>query len=109
MHSPQHHLAEVRHIIHYFKETSHCDLFFPARVAPKLSTYSDADWAECPNTHRSVTIWCMFLSSSLSYGKVRRNYKPLNPLLNLSITPCRLLARKLFGYAVFWLNLKFLK
>lgn len=67
MHSPRHiHLAVVRRIIHYLKGTSHHGLIFTTGIAPKLSAYSDADWAGCPDTHRSVTGWCMFLNSSLT-------------------------------------------
>jgi hypothetical protein len=66
MHSPRHlHLAVVCYITRYLKESSHRGLFFPTGIAPKLSAYSDADWAGCPDTRRSVTGWCMFLDSSL--------------------------------------------
>ncbi|XP_058782967.1 uncharacterized mitochondrial protein AtMg00810-like [Vicia villosa] len=73
MHSPRHlRLAAVRRIIRYLKGTSHRGLFFPTGIAPKLSAYSDADWAECPDTRRSVTGWCMFLGSSLILWKSKK-------------------------------------
>jgi hypothetical protein len=73
MHSPRHlHLAAVRRIIRYLKGTSHRGLFFPTGIAPKLCAYSDADWAGCPDTRRSVTGWCMFLGSSLISWKSKK-------------------------------------
>ncbi|XP_050902156.1 uncharacterized mitochondrial protein AtMg00810-like [Lathyrus oleraceus] len=66
MHSPRHlHLVVVRRIIRYLKGTSHRRLFFSVGISLQLSAYSDADWAGCPDTRRSVTGWCMFLGSSL--------------------------------------------
>ncbi|CAJ2628294.1 unnamed protein product [Trifolium pratense] len=73
MHSPRRlHLAVVRRIIRYLKGTSHRGLFFPTGITPKLSAYSDADWAGCPDTRRSVTGWCMFLGSSLISWKSKK-------------------------------------
>jgi len=73
MHSPRHlHLAAVRRIIRYLKGSSHRGLFFPTGVPLKLSAYSDADWAGCPDTRRSVTGWCMFLGSSLISWKSKK-------------------------------------
>jgi hypothetical protein len=46
MHSPRHlHLAAVCRIIRYLKGSSHRVLFFSVGNSPKLSAYSDADWA----------------------------------------------------------------
>ncbi|CAJ2634510.1 unnamed protein product [Trifolium pratense] len=73
MHSPRHlHLAAVRRIILYLKETTQCGLFFPVGIYPKLSAYNDADWAGCPDTQRSVTGWCMFLGTSLISWKSKK-------------------------------------
>ena len=73
MHSPRHlHLAAVRRIIRYLKGTSQRGLFFPTGTPLKLIAYSDADWAGCPDTRRSVTGWCMFLGSSLISWKSKK-------------------------------------
>nr|XP_027187015.1 uncharacterized protein LOC113784927 [Cicer arietinum] len=73
MHSPRHlHLAVVRRIIRYLKGASHRGLFFSTGTPPTLIAYSDADWAGCPDTQRSVTGWCMFLGSSLISWKSKK-------------------------------------
>jgi hypothetical protein len=73
MHSPRHlHLAAVRRIIHYLKGSSHRGLFISIGNSPKLSSYSDVDWAGCPDIQCSVTCWCMFLYSSLISWKRRK-------------------------------------
>jgi len=73
MHSPRHlHLVVVRRIIRYLKGTSHWGLFFLTRTSLTLVGYSDADWASCPNTRKSVTGWCMFLSSTLISWKSKK-------------------------------------
>lgn len=66
MHSPGHlHLAAILCIVRYLKGSSHRSLFIFIGSSPKLSAYSDVDWAGCPDTRRSVLCWCMFLGSSL--------------------------------------------
>ena len=73
MHSPRHlHMAVVRRIIRYLKGTSSRGLFFSAGSSLQLAGYSDADWAGCPNTRRSITGWCMFLGSSLISWKSKK-------------------------------------
>ncbi|XP_019053485.1 PREDICTED: uncharacterized protein LOC109114773 [Nelumbo nucifera] len=73
MHSPRHlHLVAVRRIIKYLRGTPCHGLFFPAGSSLCLSAFSDADWAGCANTHRSVTGWCMFLGDSLISWKSKK-------------------------------------
>ena len=73
MHSPRHlHMAVVRRIIRYLKGSICRGLFFSAGSPMLLVAYSDADWAACPNTCRSVTGWCMFLGDSLISWKSKK-------------------------------------
>ena len=66
MSSPWHlHLAAVRRIIRYLRESPTRGLFFPTDTSPQLVAYSDADWVGCLDTHRSTTGWCMFLGNAL--------------------------------------------
>nr|KYP50957.1 Retrovirus-related Pol polyprotein from transposon TNT 1-94 [Cajanus cajan] len=73
MHTPRHHhLAAVRRIIRYLKGTSMRGLFFPNDCPTTLVGYSDADWAGCPDTRRSVTGYCMFLGPALISWKSKK-------------------------------------
>jgi len=73
MQTPRHlHLAAVRRIIRYLRGSLGRGLFFPTNSLLRLVAYSDADWAGCPDTRRSVTCWCMFLGDSLISWKSKK-------------------------------------
>ncbi|PNX67443.1 hypothetical protein L195_g055631, partial [Trifolium pratense] len=73
MQTPRHlHLAAVRRIIRYLKGTSSRGLFFPTGKPLSLIGYSDAEWAGCSDTRRSVTGWCMFLGPALISWKSKK-------------------------------------
>jgi hypothetical protein len=73
MQTPCHlHLAAVRRIIRYLRGSSGHGLFFSIGSSLCLITYSDVDWAGCPNTQWSVTGWCMFLGNSLISWKSKK-------------------------------------
>jgi hypothetical protein len=68
----QPHLTVVRRILCYLKSTSERGLFFPADNSLQLTGYSDADWARCMDTRRSVTGWCMFLGNAFISWKSKK-------------------------------------
>ncbi|XP_058077564.1 uncharacterized mitochondrial protein AtMg00810-like [Magnolia sinica] len=71
--SPRHlHLAAVLRIIRYLRGPSHRGLFFSTGTPLRLMAFSDADWAGCPDTRRSVTEWYMFLGDSLISWKKQK-------------------------------------
>lgn len=73
MQAPTHlHLAAVRRIVRYLNGTSHRGLFFSVESPLRLTTYSDADWAGCSDTRRSITGWCMFVGTSLISWKSKK-------------------------------------
>ena len=73
MQHPHHlHLVVVYRILRYLRRTPSRGFFFPAGSPPHLLAYSDADWAGCPDSRRSVTGWCMFLGNSLISWKSRK-------------------------------------
>ncbi|KAI5343890.1 hypothetical protein L3X38_011766 [Prunus dulcis] len=60
------HFEAVKQILHYLKGTLGVGLL--VRKSPDCSflvTYSDADWAACPDTRRSTTGYCVFLGPNL--------------------------------------------
>jgi hypothetical protein len=74
--TPRHlHLAVVRRIIRYIQGTSARDLFFPANTSSSLTAYSDADWAGCADTRRSITGWCVFLGNALISWKSKEQHR----------------------------------
>ena len=73
MQSPRHlHLAAVRRILRYLLGSASRGLFYPVGSPIRLVAFSDADWAGCPDTRRSVTGWCMFLGDSLISWKSKK-------------------------------------
>jgi transposase InsO family protein len=71
--TPRHlHLTAVRRIIRYVHGTPTRGLFFPASNSTHLAAYSDADWAGCADTRRSITGWCVFLGDALISWKSKK-------------------------------------
>ncbi|XP_071695040.1 uncharacterized mitochondrial protein AtMg00810-like [Rutidosis leptorrhynchoides] len=55
MHAPTNiHMIAVKRIIRYIQGTSHFGLFISKSTAHNLVSYTDADWAGCPDTQRST-------------------------------------------------------
>ena len=109
MYTPHHlHLADVRCIIKYLCGTPSHGLFFPTGSPLRLVAYSDADLAECPDTRRSVSGWCMFLGDSLILWKSKKQTRVSNLLRNSNTMQCLLHVLRLSGFMEFYLSLVFL-
>ena len=66
MHSPKDcHGALLKRILRYIKGTATLGLHLHAASSPTLTAYTDADWAGCPDTHRSTSGFAVFLGDSL--------------------------------------------
>jgi hypothetical protein len=66
MHDPRdHHLTLVKRFLRYVKGTLHHGLQLPPSAMDRLVAYIDADWAGCPDTRRSTSGYCVFLSDNL--------------------------------------------
>jgi hypothetical protein len=66
MHAPTTtHFQLVKRILRYLKGTSHYGLQLYQSSSTDLSSYSDADWAGCPDTRRSTSGFCVFLGDNL--------------------------------------------
>ncbi|XP_057734027.1 uncharacterized mitochondrial protein AtMg00810-like [Arachis stenosperma] len=60
------HLTALHHLLRYLKGSVGQGLLFSAKSELRLIAYADADnWAGCPDTRRSVTSYCVFISDSL--------------------------------------------
>ncbi|KAG6411841.1 hypothetical protein SASPL_129925 [Salvia splendens] len=67
-----HHVAAER-VLKYLKGIVGHGLFYSAQVDLSLSIFSDADWAGCPDTIRSISGFCLFLGDGFFRGvAVRR-------------------------------------
>ena len=73
MTTPRHqHLVAVKRIIRYILGSPTGGLFFPIGTPLTLTAYSDADWAGCPNTRRSMTRLCIYLGEALISWKLQK-------------------------------------
>ncbi|RWR76143.1 retrovirus-related Pol polyprotein from transposon TNT 1-94 isoform X1 [Cinnamomum micranthum f. kanehirae] len=65
MTSPRHlHLTAVKRIIRYLLGTVTRGLYFSKDNPLQLTAYADADWADCQDTCRSTTGWCVYLGNA---------------------------------------------
>ncbi|WVZ70460.1 hypothetical protein U9M48_019129 [Paspalum notatum var. saurae] len=75
MHDPREpHLAALKRILRYIKGTMHLGLLLRPSSQSHLVVYSDADWAGCPDTHKSTSGYAVFLGDNLvSWSSKRQN------------------------------------
>ncbi|KAL0337523.1 UNVERIFIED_CONTAM: Retrovirus-related Pol polyprotein from transposon RE1 [Sesamum calycinum] len=60
------------HILRYLRGSSSLGLFFSSRSSLQLSAFSDAAWASCLDSRRSITGFCIFLGSSIISWKTKK-------------------------------------
>jgi hypothetical protein len=66
MHDPRtSHLALVKRVLRYVRGTMDFGLHLCASSSTSLTAYSDADWAGCPDSHRSTSGYCVYYGDSL--------------------------------------------
>lgn len=66
------HWEAAMHVLRYLKGTPSLGLYYPASNSSVLSAFSDADWAACKDTRRSITGYCVFLGCSLIAWKSKK-------------------------------------
>jgi len=66
MHDPREpHLAMIKRTLRYVKGTLSTGLHIGTGLVDRLTAYSDADWAGCPDSRRSTSGYYIFLGDNL--------------------------------------------
>ncbi|XP_062224997.1 uncharacterized mitochondrial protein AtMg00810-like [Phragmites australis] len=66
MHDPREpHLALIKRILRYVKGTLDVGLLIGTSPVTSLTPYLDADWADCPDSRRSTSGYCVYLGDNL--------------------------------------------
>ncbi|XP_071736011.1 uncharacterized mitochondrial protein AtMg00810-like [Rutidosis leptorrhynchoides] len=66
MHAPHDaHMHALKRIIRYIHDTISLSLFISKSASHTLVSYTDADWAGCPDTRRSTSGYCVYLGDNL--------------------------------------------
>ena len=66
LHAPtDDHFQAVKRILRYVKGTLHYGLSFTVSSPATITVYSDADWAGCPDTRRSISGYSIYLGDNL--------------------------------------------
>ncbi|KAG6436305.1 hypothetical protein SASPL_101199 [Salvia splendens] len=68
------HLIAAEIVLKYLKGTIGHGLFYSSQADPSLSIFSDADWAECPDSRRSIYGFCLFLGTSLISWRSKKQH-----------------------------------
>ncbi|KAL2232601.1 UNVERIFIED_CONTAM: putative mitochondrial protein [Sesamum indicum] len=66
------HWDATLYILRYLKWTSSLGLFFSSSNSLQPFVFTDASWASCSDSRRSVTCFCIFLGFSLIFCKMKK-------------------------------------
>jgi len=66
------HFQAMIHVLKYLKGCPSKGLIFRRDSLVHILGFSDADWATCTNSHRSVTGYCLFIGSYLVSWKTKK-------------------------------------
>jgi hypothetical protein len=75
MHSPRDgHWSMIKCILRYLRGTLKKGIHISTLDSSQLIAYSDADWAECPDTRRSTSGYCVFMGDTLLSWSSKRQH-----------------------------------
>ncbi|XP_042016176.1 secreted RxLR effector protein 161-like [Salvia splendens] len=66
------HWQAAEKVLKYLKGSPAHGLFYSSSSKPTLSIFSDADWAACPDTRKSMTGYCLLLGNSMISWKAKK-------------------------------------
>ncbi|XP_026458611.1 uncharacterized protein LOC113359149 [Papaver somniferum] len=73
MHDPREpHMHALKRILRYLQGTINHGLFLSVSTISGLTSYSDADWAGCPDSRRSTSGFYIFLGNNLIFWSSKR-------------------------------------
>lgn len=74
MHDPKtQHMSTLKRIICYIHGTVKFSLHLYPSTIDKLISYTNVDWARCPDTRRSTSGYCVYLGDNLISWSAKRN------------------------------------
>lgn len=91
-------------LVKYIKNSPGQGLFFSASSSLNLKVYTDAYWASCPMTRRSISGYCVLLGNSLLSWKCKSKTLLHNHLQKQSTELWLMPFVRLLGYSICLLN-----
>ncbi|XP_019150234.1 PREDICTED: uncharacterized protein LOC109147052 [Ipomoea nil] len=66
------HLTAAHRVLRYLKGSPGKGLFYPTNTQIRLQGFSDSDWANCTETRKSVTSYCIYFGDALISWRTKK-------------------------------------